>query len=131
MKSPAKSRFGKLVAYLLDPQDKKTRVGEVVITNCVSTDTTWAVREIAATQWLNTRAKSARTYHLIISLGAGENADAQSSHHRRSRNLPCPRQARRRAGKENPRLTQLGESFSRDLPRFISTSDCKARAAMS
>ena len=59
MKSPEKSRFGKLVAYLLDPQGKKTRVGEVVITNCVSTDTTWAVREIAATQWLNTRAKSA------------------------------------------------------------------------
>jgi hypothetical protein len=78
MKSPQKSRFGKLVAYLLDPQDKKTRVGEVEITNCVSTDTTWAVREIAATQWLNTRAKSPRTYHLIISLGAGENADAQT-----------------------------------------------------
>jgi Relaxase/Mobilisation nuclease domain len=71
MKSPAKSRFGKLVAYLLDPQDKKTRVGEIVITNCDSPDTTWAVREIAATQWLNTRAKSARTYHLIISLKDG------------------------------------------------------------
>ena len=71
MKSPQKSRFGKLVTYLLDPQSKKTRVGEVVITNCASTDTTWASREIAATQWLNTRAKSARTYHLIISLRAG------------------------------------------------------------
>ena len=35
MKTPEKSRFGKLVAYLLDPQGKKTRVGEVVITNCV------------------------------------------------------------------------------------------------
>ena len=57
MKTPEMSRFGKLVAYLLDPQGKKTRVGEVVITNCVSTDTTWAVREIAATQGLNTRAK--------------------------------------------------------------------------
>jgi hypothetical protein len=69
MKSPEKSRFGKLVTYLLDPQGKKkTRVGEVVITNCVWTDTAWAVREIAATQWLNTRAKSPRTYHLIISL---------------------------------------------------------------
>ena len=55
MKTPEKSRFGKLVAYLLDPQGKKTRVGEVVITNCVSTDTAWAVREIAATQRLNAR----------------------------------------------------------------------------
>ena len=79
MKSPQKSRFGKLVTYLLDPQGKqKTRVGEVVITNCVSTDTTWASREIAATQWLNTRAKSARTYLLIISLKDGANPDAQT-----------------------------------------------------
>src|SRR5258705_508142 len=85
MKSPEKSRFGKLVAYLLDPQDKKTRVGEVAITNCVSSDTTWAVREIAATQQLNTRAISDRTYHLLVSLRAGENPDAQT--------LPCDRGA--------------------------------------
>jgi hypothetical protein len=78
MKTPEESRFGKLVAYLLDPQGKKTRVGEVTITNCVSTDTTWAVREIAATQRLNTRAKSDRTYHLLVSLRAGENPDAQT-----------------------------------------------------
>src|SRR5271169_4217137 len=78
MKSPEMSRFGKLVAYLLDPQGKNTRVGEVSITNCVSTDTTWAVREIAATQRLNARAKSDRTYHLLISLRAGENPDAQT-----------------------------------------------------
>src|ERR1700730_16212810 len=64
MKTPEKSRFGKLVAYLLDPQGKKTRVGEVAITNCISTDTTWAVREIAATQRLNARAKSDLTYYL-------------------------------------------------------------------
>jgi hypothetical protein len=76
MKSPQKSRFGKLVTYLPDPQGKKkTRVGEVVI---VSTNTAWAVREIAATQWLNTRAKSPRTYHLIISLREGANPEAQT-----------------------------------------------------
>ena len=78
MKTPEKGRFGKLVAYLLDPQGKKTRVGEVVITNCVSSDTTWAVREIAATQQLNARAKSDRTYHLLVSLRAGENPNAQT-----------------------------------------------------
>ena len=78
MKAADKGRFGKLVAYLLDPQGKKTRVGEVAITNCVSTDTTWAVREIAATQGLNTRAKLDRTYHLLVSLRAGENPDAQT-----------------------------------------------------
>ncbi len=78
MKTPEKSRFGKLVAYLLDPQGKKARVGEINITNCVSSDMTWAVREIVATQRLNTRAKSDRTYHLLISLRAGENPDAQT-----------------------------------------------------
>jgi hypothetical protein len=78
MKTPEKSRFGKLVAYLLDPQGKKTRVGEVRITNCVSTDTMWASREIAATQRLNTRAKSDLTYHLLVSLRAGENPDAKT-----------------------------------------------------
>ena len=78
MKTPEKSRFGKLVAYLLDPQGKKTRVGEVSITNCVSSDTAWAVREITATQGLNARAISNRTYHLLVSLRAGENPDAQT-----------------------------------------------------
>ena len=80
MKAAEKSRFGKLVAYLLDPQGKKTRVGEVVITNCISTDPTWAVREITATQRLNARAISDRTYHLLVSLRAGENPDAQTLH---------------------------------------------------
>jgi Relaxase/Mobilisation nuclease domain len=78
MKSPEKSRFGKLVAYLRDPQGKKTSVGEVAITYCVSADTTWAVREIAATQRFSARAKSDRTYHLLVSLRAGENPDAQT-----------------------------------------------------
>jgi hypothetical protein len=77
-KTPEKSRFGKLVAYLLDPQGKKTRVGEVAITNWVSSDTTWASREIAATHRRSVRAKSDRTYHLLISLRAGENPDAKT-----------------------------------------------------
>src|ERR1700730_2388744 len=78
MVTPDNNRFEKLVAYLLDPQSPKPRMGEVTITNCVSTDTTWAVREIAATQRLNARAKSDRTYHLLISLRAGENPDAKT-----------------------------------------------------
>ena len=78
MKTPEKSRFGKLVSYLVNDQGKHTRVGEVTITNCVSTDLPLAVREIAATQQLNTRAQSDRTYHLLISLRAGEHPDAQT-----------------------------------------------------
>ena len=78
MKTPEKSRFGKLVSYLVNDQGKHTRVGEVTITNCVSTDLPLAVREIAAMQRLNTRAQSDRTYHLLISLRAGEHPDAQT-----------------------------------------------------
>jgi len=67
MKSPEKSRFGKLVTYLLDPQNKKTRVGEVA------------------------RAKSPRTYHLIISLRDGANPDAQTLRMIEERFLQCAR----------------------------------------
>jgi hypothetical protein len=59
-------------------QRQEDKGGEVTITNCVSTDTTWAVREVAATQQLNARAKSDRTYHLLVSLRAGENPDAKT-----------------------------------------------------
>jgi hypothetical protein len=78
MKTPEKSRFSKLVAYLVNDQGKHTRVGEVTITNCVSTDLPLAVREIAAIQQLNTRAQSDRTYHLLISFRAGNNPDSQT-----------------------------------------------------
>lgn len=72
MKTPERSRFGKLVAYLVNDQGKQTRVGEATITNCVSTDLSLAVSEIVATQQLNTRALSDRAYHLLISLRASE-----------------------------------------------------------
>jgi hypothetical protein len=78
MKTPDKSRFGKLVAYLINDQGKHTRVGEVIISNCVSTDLPLALREITATQQLNARAQSDRTYHLLISFRAGEHPDSQT-----------------------------------------------------
>jgi len=59
--------------YLLNDQGKHTRVGEVTITNCVSTD---GVGEISATQQLNTRAQSDRTDHLLISFRAGDDPDS-------------------------------------------------------
>ena len=78
MKTPEKGRFGKLVAYLLDPQGKKTRVGEVTITNCVSRDTTRGVPPNRRDAAAYARARSDRTYHLLISLRAGENPDAKT-----------------------------------------------------
>ena len=78
MKTPERSRYGKLISYLVDAQGKHTRVGEVRISNCDSTELSWAVREIVATQQLNTRTKSDRTYHLLISMRAGENPNADT-----------------------------------------------------
>jgi hypothetical protein len=47
MKRPEKSRFGKLISYLTDAQGKKTRVGDIRISNCVSTDSSWALAALS------------------------------------------------------------------------------------
>lgn len=67
-----KSSFGALVKYLEDDKGKAERVGDVTVTNCGSEDTQWAVLEIEATQDLNRRAKSDKTYHLVFSFREGE-----------------------------------------------------------
>lgn len=73
MNNPRKSSFKSLVEYLVDDQDKLERVAETRITNCHSDSIEWASMEIEATQARNTRAKSDKTYHLIISFPEGEN----------------------------------------------------------
>src|SRR5208283_6183322 len=119
MKAAEKSRFGKLVAYLLDPQGKNTRVGEVSITNCVSSDTAWAVREITATQGLNARA--------ISSLSQPTASDAPRRITRMNRNAPAFRRLRSSATKE-----QLREYFEvrfraekYGVPYFLAESEAK------
>jgi len=72
MKNARKSSFSNLANYLTDDQGKVERVGEVMITNCNSTDAIWAAMEIEATQSLNTRATSDNTYHLLVSFREGE-----------------------------------------------------------
>ncbi len=73
MRVPRKSSFSQLTKYLLDEQEKVQRVGDVFISNCQSDDPVWAALEIEATQGLNTRALSDKTYHMIISFPPGEN----------------------------------------------------------
>jgi len=73
IKSIKKSSFTGLVDYLMNRQGKTERVGEVSVTNCHSDDPCWAAREVKATQALNTRAESDKTYHLLISFRPGEN----------------------------------------------------------
>lgn len=77
IKNARKGNFVGLTKYLLDPQDKTERVGEVRITNCQSEDPGWAALEIQATQHMNTRARSDKSYHLVLSFRAGENPSRQ------------------------------------------------------
>ncbi|MCW5597570.1 MAG: relaxase/mobilization nuclease domain-containing protein [Nitrosomonas sp.] len=73
VRTESKSRFSRLVEYITDTQRKTERVGEVRISNCYSDDIESAAIEILATQYMNTRATSDKTYHLIISFRPGEN----------------------------------------------------------
>ena len=75
MQSVAKSNFASLVAYLCDTQRKEERLGWTAVTNCVSATPEAAAREVLATQARNTRAKSDKTYHLIVSFRPGEQVD--------------------------------------------------------
>lgn len=61
------SRFARLVDYITDNQRKTERVGVVRLSNCACENTDDAVIEILATQRMNMRATSDKTYHLIIS----------------------------------------------------------------
>lgn len=72
-----KSSFGALIKYLQDDKGKTERVGDVTVTNCSSDDSKWAVFEIEATQDLNRRAKSDKTYHLVFSFREGEDVSPE------------------------------------------------------
>ena len=59
-------------AYLTNSQGSSNRVQDVRITGCESEDATWASMEMLAVQQQNTRAKSDKTYHCMISFQEGE-----------------------------------------------------------
>ncbi|WP_324170068.1 TraI/MobA(P) family conjugative relaxase [Gilliamella sp. B2894] len=77
MKSISKSSFSRLVDYISDKQNKDNRVQDIFITNCKNDDLNWAKIEIEATQKLNTRATSDKTYHLLISFQKGEELSSE------------------------------------------------------
>ena len=72
MNSIQKGSFAGLVEYILDAKNKSQRVESVRITHCLSDNPIWAIQEVTATQAQNTRAKTDKTYHLIISFREGE-----------------------------------------------------------
>jgi len=72
MRSLGKSSFAGLVEYITNAQNKDHRLGQVRITNCDALSVQDAITEVVATQNANTRAKSDKTCHLIISFQVGE-----------------------------------------------------------
>ena len=72
MRSLRKSNVVSLVDYLTNTQGRQERVGEITVSNCHSDRPDAASLEMLNTQSLNTRAKSDKTYHLIVSFRPGE-----------------------------------------------------------
>lgn len=78
IKSVRKSNFSALIQYLTDPQDKSERVNQIKVSNCYLDDQTAALLEIQNTQEMNTRAKSDKTCHLVLSFPEGERLSFES-----------------------------------------------------
>ncbi len=72
IKSARKSSFSALVRYLTDDQNKTERISQIQVTNCYTEEITAALLEIQNTQQMNTRAKSDKTCHLVLSFPEGE-----------------------------------------------------------
>ncbi|MFO0701176.1 MAG: TraI/MobA(P) family conjugative relaxase [Nitrospira sp.] len=72
MRSVRKSSVVSLVDYLTNTHGRQERVGEITVTNCHSDRHDAASLEMLNTQSLNTRARSDKTYHLIVSFRPGE-----------------------------------------------------------
>ncbi len=78
IKSVRKSNFSALIQYLTDPQDKSERISQIKVSNCYTDDLTAALIEIQNTQEMNTRARSDKTCHLVLSLPEGERLSFES-----------------------------------------------------
>ncbi|SEQ06537.1 TraI/MobA(P) family conjugative relaxase [Nitrosomonas ureae] len=72
IKSVRKSNYSALIQYLTDPQDKSERINQIKVSNCYSDDLMAGLLEIQNTQEMNTRAKSDKTCHLVLSFPEGE-----------------------------------------------------------
>ena len=62
----------RLGAYILDENGQGEKVAWARVSNCQSDDPGWAVKEILAVQMQNTRSKSDKSYHLVVSFPEGE-----------------------------------------------------------
>ena len=65
------SSYKRLVDYLVNPMGTQERVGQVTLSNCVSTSVRDAVMEVLNTQALNERVAE-KTSHLLVSFQQGD-----------------------------------------------------------
>ena len=72
IKSVRKSNYSALIQYLTNPQDKSERISQIKVSNCYSDDLMAGLLEIQNTQEMNTRAKSDKNCHLVLSFPEGE-----------------------------------------------------------
>lgn len=66
--------------YILDEKNEGQKVGGVRITNCAANDPADATMEVLATQAQNTRSKSDKNYHLVVSFPKGEKPVLETLH---------------------------------------------------
>ena len=62
----------RLNTYILDSGHAGEKVAWARVTNCQADDPGWAVKEILATQAHNSRSRSDKSYHLVVSFPEGE-----------------------------------------------------------
>ena len=72
-KSSTQSSFKNLSKYMLDEKNGRQKVEEYTFTNCSFENVEDNILEIENTQAMNTRAKSDKTYHMVISFQSDEN----------------------------------------------------------
>ncbi len=78
IKSIRKSSFSTLVQYLTNPQGKSERISQITVANCYTDELLAAVLEIQNTQDMNTRVRSDKTCHLVLSFPEGERLPLES-----------------------------------------------------
>ena len=66
------SSFKRCADYVTDQLNNGAKAASVCINNCMAEDYDMAVKEVMATQAMNTRTKNDKTYHLVISFPEGE-----------------------------------------------------------
>lgn len=76
-----------LVDYLADPQQSQSRVADVAFHNLYADTLDNAIAEMSATQACNSRCRTPKTVHLLVSFSAGERPTPEQIHDMQSKIL--------------------------------------------